>query len=91
MNLDKFILEIEEKYEKEVLKNLDIHNINRIIEFLKEEKVTYIDELLTDYLDLFLIDSNDFKNRFYKLKEKYGNNLVEIISYNMNILEEMLF
>lgn len=49
--------EILDKYEPFVLKNIDTDNMNRIIEYLIEEKVDYIDELLVDYLDLFLIES----------------------------------
>ena len=60
--------EILDKYEPFVLKNIDTDNMNRIIEYLIEEKVDYIDELLVDYLDLFLIESEEFKQRFQKLK-----------------------
>ena len=63
--------------------------MNKIIEYLIKEKVDYIDELLIDYLDIFLIDIEEFKKRFNNLKAKYGNNLVELIRSNLNILEEL--
>lgn len=81
--------EILDKYEPFVLKNIDTANMNRIIEYLIEEKVDYIDELLVDYLDLFLIESEKFKQRFQKLKIKYGDHVVELIKDDLNLLEEL--
>ena len=81
--------EILDKYEPFVLKNIDTDNMNRIIEYLIEEKVDYIDELLVDYLDLFLIESEEFKQRFQKLKINYGDHAVELIKDDLNLLEEL--
>lgn len=83
------IEEILNKYEPTVLKNLDENNMNKIIDYLLSEKVNYIDELLMNYLDIFLIDIDEFKNRFNNLKIKYGNNLVDLIKIDLNILEEL--
>ena len=80
--------EILEKYEIECIKHLNKENVLYIIKYLESEKVDYIDELLEDYLDLFVIDYSEFKNRFEKLKEKYGENLVENIANDLTILEE---
>lgn len=80
--------DILEKYEIEYIKHLNKENVINIIKYLENENVDYIDELLEDYLDLFVIDYNEFKNRFEKLKEKYGNNLVENIANDLTILEE---
>lgn len=80
--------EIFEKYEFDYIKHLNKNNILKIITYLENEKVDYIDELLSDYLDLFVLDYIEFKNRFENLKEKYGNNLVELIANDMSILDE---
>jgi len=80
--------EIFSKYENEFIKCLDKENIINIINFLQSENVDYIDELLTNYLDLFLIEYEEFKNRFIKLKNIYGNDLVEKIADDLTILEE---
>ena len=42
-----------------------------------------------DYLDLFLIESEEFKQRFQKLKIKYGDHVVELIKDDLNLLEEL--
>lgn len=80
--------EIFSKYENEFIKCLDKENIINIINFLQSENVDYIDELLTNYLELFLIEYEEFKNRFNKLKNTYGNDLVEKIADDLTILEE---
>lgn len=85
-NID--INELYDKYEPEIFQNLDEENVVKIINFLILEKVDFIDELFSDYLDLFRIDYNEFINRFNNLKEKYGNNLVELISKDLSILDE---
>ena len=79
--------ELISKYEKEVFKNLDMDNVNKIIEYLDNENVNYIDELLRDYLDLFLIQIDEFKMKFNKLKKIYGENIVEIIAEDLSILD----
>lgn len=84
MNIENLI----EKIEISILTKIEKKNFKKIITFLVEEKVDYIDELIENYLDLFIIDYDEFKMRFNKLKEYYGDNLVELISENMNILEE---
>lgn len=85
-NID--INELYDKYEPEIFQNLDEENVVKIINFLILEKVDFIDELFSDYLDLFRIDYNEFINRFNNLKEKYGNNLVKLISNDLSILDE---
>ena len=87
--MNERVEEILNKYEPSVLKNIDENNMNKIIEYLLTEKVDYIDELLMEYLDIFLINIEEFKRRFNALKNKYGNNLVELIKEDLNILEEL--
>ena len=81
--------ELVNKFEPHVIKNIDMENLNKIINFLVSEKFDYIDEIVEDYLDLFLIDYEDFVSRYQLLKNKYGENLVELISEDLGILEEL--
>ena len=77
-----------DKYEKEVYKNLDKNNMDRIITFLKSNKCDYIEDLVEDYLDIFTFDYDNFIRIFNILNKKYNNNLINEISNDMNILEE---
>lgn len=79
---------ILEKYSNSTLKNLDKYNINKIIEFLQKENCYYIDDLLEDYLDLFTIPYESFIDKYIKLNKKYNNQYLNLVSENMNLLEE---
>ncbi len=85
-NID--IKELHEKYEPEIFQNLNDANVLKIVEFLTLENVDYIDELFNNYLDLFIIDYNEFISRFNNLKCKYGEDLVKLIGENLSILDE---
>lgn len=77
-----------DKYENGFLKNIDIDNVKRIINFLEENNCNFIDELLEDYLDLFTFDYNEFVDKFNKLNKKYNYNYLELVKDDMNLLEE---
>ena len=78
---------ITQKYEYSVLKYLNKDNIDKILNFLEEEKCSFIEDLMEDYLDLFLFDYEDFKNRYNILNMKYPSYL-DRCRENMNLLEE---
>ena len=80
-----------EKYSEDVFKNINKDNMNKIIKFLNDNNCDYIEELLEDYWDIFTIDYNDFVNKFNKLNEKYNNNYINLISEDMNLLEELFY
>lgn len=81
--------ELINKFEPHIIKNIDMTNFNKIINFLVSKKFDYIDEIVENYLDLFLIDYEKFINNYATLKNKYGENLVSLISENIGILEEL--
>ncbi len=76
-------------FEESVLKKLDEENIKKIIAYLQDNKIEIILDMLTNYIDLFILDYQEFVKRFNKLKEKYGINLNELLNYKLDILEEM--
>lgn len=82
--------EFLDKYEASVLKHIDSNNMSKIIDFLINEGVDYIEDIIDNYLDLFTIDVEEFKLKFNDLKVKYGNDLVIKISEDLSILEELI-
>lgn len=80
--------DIELKFEKDVFKNLDKKNLNKIICFLLRENCNYIEDILSDYLDLFMIDYKQFVIKYNLLNEKYNNCFIKEASENMQLLEE---
>lgn len=77
-----------EGYGAEKVKKLDNDNVYNIILYLEGNKIKYWKDIMNNYFDLFLLNSDDFINRFEKLKQKH-NNYLEEIGNNIEIIEEM--
>lgn len=80
---------IVETYDSKLLNNLKSNNIERIIKYLKNNNIDYIEDILSYYTDLFILDSNEFIHRFELLKAKYGKNFCNNLAYKLDILESM--
>ena len=81
------INKIREKFENSVFKNLDKENISKIIAFLLKEKCDYIEDIITDYLDLFNFQYEEFVEKYNKLNEEFYGKFLEKASEDMNLLE----
>lgn len=79
------------KYENSVINNLDRDNAKKIVSFLISENCDYIEQLLEDYLDIFVFEYEDFVKKYNELNKKYNNNLINEIRDDMNILEEFYY
>ena len=86
-NMDS-IEEIKKKYAKSVIKNLNRENFYKVINFLESNNCDFIEDIVSDYLDLFNIEYVEFVKRYNKLNEKYSNNFLQKASEDMNLLEE---
>ena len=80
-----------DKYEDSVIKSINKENTSKIVSFLVSQGCDYVDELLENYLDIFLFEYDDFVIRFNKLNDKYNHNIINEISDDMNILEEFYY
>lgn len=83
------IEEIIDTFEEGVLLKLDGDNIQKILSYLKEQKIYYMEDILVQYLDLFLMSYDEFVRKFEQLKAKYFANFVEYLAYHFDILEEI--
>ena len=79
---------IKQKYEVHVLKNLDRENFYKIVQFLLKENCDYMEDIVSDYLDLFNLQYEDFVNKYNILNIKYNGKLLQMASEDMNIFEE---
>ena len=79
------------KYENSVIENINEENINKIVSFLLHNGCDYIEELLEDYLDIFMFEYDEFVTKFNRLNEKYNHDLINIIRDDMNVLEEFYY
>ena len=82
------IEEIKKKYAKSVIKNLNRENFYKIINFLESNNCDFIEDIVSDYLDLFNIEYVEFVKKYNKLNEKYSNNFLQKASEDMDLLEE---
>lgn len=82
------INEIKEKFENSVFENLDKDNFYKIISFLLKENCDYIDDIVSDYLDLFNIQYEEFIKKYDILNDKYKGEFLKKASEDMNLLEE---
>jgi len=80
---------INEMYNKDLIDGLNKDNVMEIYKYLIGKGIYYAKDLFIEYLDLFLIDSDVFINKFDKIIEKLGSNYVDIIGEDSSILMEM--
>lgn len=74
------------QYEKDLFLNLDKDNYKKILDFLYIEVPEYTEDIITNYLDLFLINYEEFKDKYNKLKDKYG---INFLKEDISILEQI--
>lgn len=80
--------DILEKYNNSVIKNLNEENLKKIVSFLEENNCLCIEDIISDYLDLFTIEYDEFVRKYNILNEKYDHLFLEKVSEDMNLLEE---
>lgn len=71
-----------------VLNKLNIDNFDKIFDFLKNENCPCLEDIVTDYLDLFTIEYEEFVRIYNELNKKYNNNFLTLVNDDMNLLEE---
>ena len=74
------------QYEKDLFLNLDKDNYKKILDLLYIEVPEYTEDIVTNYLDLFLINYEEFKDKYNKLKDKYG---INFLKEDISILEQI--
>lgn len=80
---------LKENFDEDMIKELDMENVKIIIDYLLRNKVYYAKDLLLNSLDLFLLDSNIFIEKFENLKMKLGANYVDKLGKDMSLIELM--
>lgn len=83
--------EILDKYSDALLKNIDIDNMKKIMIFLQNNNCDYIEDIIEDYLDIFVIDYNLFANKFNNLNQKYNDEFLTLAKEDMNLFEELFY
>lgn len=79
--------EILNKYNLNAINKIDQNNMKKIIEFLKKEHCEFIQDIIEDYLDLFLIDYDVFVKKYNLLNEQFNHEYLSFVASDMNLLE----
>lgn len=85
--LDKKVL--IENFDIEMINELDADNLIKIMRYLEKNGIYYAKDLFLSSLDLFLLPSDEFINKFEKLKTKLGDNYVEKLGEDASLIEIM--
>lgn len=89
--LDEFYYNLLlDTYEEEYLNDLDEDNFVKIYNLLNEYNVYFINDIILNYIEIFFMDLEMVQEGFSGLKEKLGENYINIIGNDMNYLQQII-
>jgi hypothetical protein len=87
---DYYINEIFNNYDINFLRSIDEEQFISVYNIFKKYNFDYIEDIIENYLELFTMDSNIVEEKILLLKDKLGDNFVNLIGEDMTYLEEIL-
>ncbi len=89
--LDNFYKEeLLDNYDKEVIDSIDITNGKKILEVLNKYDFYFIEDIILNYLEIFMMDAKEVEKGILKLKEKLGSNFQVKIGDDLSLLNEIM-
>ena len=90
MKFDEIDIKIlKENFDEEMLEQINLENVSKILRYLNDNMVYYAKDLLLSSLDLFLLPVDQFIKKFENLKNKLGPNFVEKLGEDASLIEIM--
>ena len=90
MILDDIDIKIlKENFDDEMISEINPENVAKIIKYLDENGVYYSKDLLLISLDLFLLPSDIFIEKFEILKSRLGHDFVDKLGEDSSLIEIM--
>ena len=84
---------IKEEYEESYITSMNEKNFLKVCSLLKKNNIYCIDDIIVNYLDLFMMDESKLESKLEKLKEQLGKNYSFIIGNDLryigNIMEDI--
>lgn len=87
---DYYLEELFNNYDINFLRSIDEHNFNEVYNIFKKYNFDYIEDIIENYLEIFTLDSKKVEDKIVALKNKLGDDFVNIIGDDMSYLEEIL-
>ena len=81
---------IYSNYDEDYINGLEEENFIKIYNLFKEHNFYFINDIILNYLEIFEMDYDDVEDKLIKLKEKLGNNYIQIIGNDMSYLDKIL-
>ena len=90
MQLDNIDIKIlKENFDEEIISNLDYENVSKIYNYLINLGVYYAKDLFISDASLFLLDYELFVEKFQKLKNKLGDNYIDMLGQDCSLIDSM--
>lgn len=86
-NIDIKVL--KENFDDEIILQLDNQNVNKIYNYLINLGVYYAKDIFISQVDLFLLDYDLFVEKFGKLKQKLGENYIDMLGEDSSLINIM--
>ena len=87
---DFYFTQIMFNYDIQFLNSLNEENFLKIYNLLKKYNFYFIEDIILNYLEIFSFEYDDILKGINLLKEKLGDNFVNIIGKNMSYLDLLL-
>lgn len=81
---------IYSNYYVDYINGLVEENFIKIYNLFKEYNFYFINDIILNYLEIFEMDYDNVEDKLIELKEKLGNNFVQIIGNDMSYLSEII-
>lgn len=82
--------EIVNKYNINLLKTINRDNFYKIINFLEKENCSFIEDIVSDYFDVFSIEYDLFIEKYNKLNQNYNGKYLILVNEDMELLEQLI-
>ena len=90
MQLDNIDIKVlKENFDDEIISQLDNRNVNKIYNYLINLGVYYAKDIFISQADLFLLDYDLFVEKFEKLKQKLGDDYIDMLGEDCSLIDIM--
>ena len=90
MMLDDIDIKVlNENFDKEMINKLEEENVAKIYNYLVSNGVYYAKDIFISSLDLFLWPSDEFIEKFEKLKKELGSDYINLLGEDSSLIEIM--
>ena len=89
--LDDFYKEeLLENYDKEVIDSIDKSNGKKVLEVLNKYNFYFLEDVILNYIDIFMMDAVDVEKGILRLRKKLGDDYLIKIGDDLSILDEII-